>query len=100
VRWMWTDTSQVVWNSAMALVFVVAIVAVCLPRSRPLRQGWKSTTLWIVSFLLTGSILGYVIPLGAIAVLWSLWTGWKELDSNEASPDDHLSACASSPSSL
>jgi hypothetical protein len=70
------DWPHTIWNIGATVVALVAAIAIFIPRSRPLRQGWKSTALWVVSLFISLYIAGLYIPIGPIAVLHQLRRGW------------------------
>jgi hypothetical protein len=70
------DWPHTIWNIGATVVALVAAIAIFIPRSRPLRQGWKSTALWVVSLFISLYIAGLYTPIGPIAVLHQLRRGW------------------------
>ncbi len=80
----------------MVLVWLSALVGIFHPRSRGIRVGWLSKALWVLPLFFGGSYAGYSLPFGALAVLYQLRKGWRELETNAS---DDVGAATSRPSS-
>jgi hypothetical protein len=70
------------WNTAAWGVTVAAVVGLVSPRSRPLRQGWRSKVLWVMALAPAITVDGawLYVPIGPPAVLWQLRKGWRSVE--------------------
>lgn len=74
----WDTPGRVVWNVLATVVFVVALVGILHPRSRPLRRGWASKVCWFLGVSVSFYVAGLYVPIGAVAVLTKLRRDWRE----------------------
>ena len=68
----WNDPWHVAWSVVGFAVLLAAVAALLSSRSRHVRRGWKSKVVWMLALGVGGSINGFWIPVGPIAVLVAL----------------------------